>query len=83
MEDSAATIEIGKLQQFRFPIGQQLSDIRKNIESTIGNRVLGRGIKLKGKLENMQPDQVYLTPNSLVSVLYIKGKLELKIDGLR
>lgn len=69
-------------QQFRFPIGQQLSDIRKNIESTIGNRVLGRGIKLKGKLENMQPDQVYLTPNSLVSVLYIKGKLELKIDGL-
>ena len=68
--------------QFRFPIDQQLAEIQKNIESNIGDRQLGRGIKLKGKLENLQPDQVYLTPNSLVSVLYLKGKLSLKIDGL-
>ena len=69
-------------KQFMLPIGSQIDDAQKNIQQQLTNRQIARGMTLNGKLNSLQPDQVYLTETSLTAVVFVKGEVELKINGL-
>lgn len=69
-------------QQFTLPIGSQIDEAQKNIQQQLTNRQISKGMMLNGKLNALQPDQVYLTETSMIAVVFAKGELELKINGL-
>ena len=69
-------------KQFTLPIGSQIDDAQKNIQQQLTNRQIARGMTLNGKLNSLQPDKVYLTETSLTAVVFVKGEVELKINGL-
>ena len=69
-------------QQFVFPIGTQMDEVQKNIRQQLMPRNVAKGVVMSGGLEALVPDQVYLTPTSLVALVMAKGQLEIKIDGL-
>jgi Domain of unknown function (DUF4403) len=69
-------------QQFVFPIGPQMDELQKTLKQQLATRNLTKGVVMAGQLEDLAPDQVYLTPTSLVALVMAKGKIEIKIDGL-
>ncbi|MFY7827991.1 MAG: DUF4403 family protein [Flectobacillus sp.] len=64
-----------------FQIGGQVDDMKKQIQANL-NKQVSKGISLNGNITDLDPDKVYLTPNSIVAVIFAKGKLNLKVDGL-
>lgn len=69
-------------QQFVFPVGPQVDEAQKAIRQQLTNRKVAKGIDFGGRLDTLDPDQVYLTPSSLVALIVAKGRIEIKIDGL-
>jgi hypothetical protein len=69
-------------QQFVFPIGTQIDEAQKAIRQQLTGRKVAKGVDLGGRLDTLVPDQVYLTPTSLVALVVAKGRIEVKIDGL-
>jgi len=69
-------------QQFVFPLGNQIDEAQKTIRQELTKRSIAKGISFGGHLDALEPDQVYLTPTSLVALVLAKGRIEVKIDGL-
>lgn len=69
-------------QEFVFPIGSQIDEAQKAIRQQLSTRKVAKGVDLGGQLDTLIPDQVYLTPTSLVALVVAKGRIEVKIDGL-
>lgn len=67
--------------EYGLPVDELLTYAKQNIETAM-NSEYRKGVKLNGKIENVQPDKVYLTPTSIVAVVLAKGKVELKVNGL-
>ncbi|MFD1818460.1 DUF4403 family protein [Pseudarcicella hirudinis] len=65
-----------------FQMGGQIDEIKKQIQANLSNNKVAKGIVLNGKIEELSPDKVYLTPNSIIAVILAKGKLNLQVDGL-
>lgn len=64
-----------------FQIGGQIDEMKKQIQANL-NKPVSKGISLNGNITELNPDKVYLTPNSIIAVIMAKGKLNLKVDGL-
>ncbi|MFN8345785.1 MAG: DUF4403 family protein [Spirosomataceae bacterium] len=69
-------------EEFVFPVGEQMDEAQKAIRQQLTNRKVAKGIDFGGRLDAFDPDQVYLTPTSLVALIVAKGRIEIKIDGL-
>lgn len=69
-------------QQFVFPVGPQIEEAQKAIRQQLTTRKVAKGVDFGGRLDALDPDQVYLTPTSLVALIVAKGHAEIKIDGL-
>ena len=69
-------------QEFVFPVGSQMDEAQKAIRQQLTNRKVAKGVDFGGRLDTLEPDQVYLTPTSLVALIVAKGRIEIKIDGL-
>ncbi len=69
-------------KQFILPLGSQMEETQKFTNQQLANRQISKGITLNGKLNTIEPDQVYITSSSLMAVVFVKGKLEIKINGL-
>lgn len=69
-------------QQFVFPVGPQIEEAQKAIRQQLNSRKVAKGVNFGGRLEALDPDQVYLTPTSLVALIVAKGRIEVKIEGL-
>jgi hypothetical protein len=69
-------------QQFTLPLGGQIAEAQKNIGLQLANRQITKGVTLNGNLDTISPDQVYLTSSSLMAVVFVKGKVEIKVNGL-
>ena len=65
-----------------FPVGGQVDEAQKAISQQLTNRKVAKGIGFGGRLDTLEPDQVYLTPTSLVALVVAKGRIEIKIEGL-
>lgn len=69
-------------QQFVFSVGDQVDEAQKAIRQQLTNRKVAKGVAFGGRLDHLDPDQVYLTPTSLVALIVAKGQIDVKIDGL-
>jgi hypothetical protein len=67
--------------QFGIPVDDLINYAKQNIETAMNSEVI-KGVKLSGKIDQVLPDKVLLTPNSIVAIVMAKGKVELKVDGM-
>jgi len=69
-------------KQFVFSVSGQIDEAQKAIRQQLSSRKVSKGISLEGRLDALQPDQVYLTPTHLVALIVAKGRIDIKVDGL-
>ena len=69
-------------KQFVFPVGDQIEEARQNIQKTLQNNVLAKGVILNGTISEITPDRVYLTPENIYAVVFATGRVSLKVEGL-
>lgn len=69
-------------RSFVFPMGEQINEAQSSVQNMLSHTDLAKGITLKGTLEEIVPDRVYLTPDDIYSVVFAKGKVSLTIEGL-
>ena len=70
-------------QQINFPIKTQLEDTKKQIQETLNKS--GRvheSVMLQGKITDIVPDNIYLTPTAIKAIVNAKGNLTVTIDKL-
>ncbi|WP_229379447.1 DUF4403 family protein [Fibrella forsythiae] len=65
-----------------FPVGDQIDAIRQSIQERMANYPLAKGVMLSGKIDQVSPDQVYLTPTAMVAVVHANGKVNVRVQGL-
>ena len=65
-----------------FPVGEQIETVRQAVQMRLTNYPLAKGVTLRGRLDEVRPDQVYLTPTALVAVVHATGKLDVRVQGL-
>ncbi len=69
-------------KQLTIPVGDQIDEARKSLQERLTNNQITKGVVINGKLEQVTPDQVYLTRESMLAVVYASGKINLKVEGL-
>ncbi len=74
----AKTIE----KNLTFPVGDQIDVVRQSVQERLANYPLAKGVTLTGKIDNVVPDQVYLTPTAIVAVVHATGKVNVRVQGL-
>lgn len=70
-------------KQLTIPVGSQITDMQTYLQQQLTNNHLAKGITLNGHIDEIKPDQVYLTPTALLAVVNARGRLDLKVDGLQ
>jgi hypothetical protein len=70
-------------KQFTIAVGDQLDEARKALQDRLTNNQPVKGVTINGKIEQIIPDRVYLTSESLLAVVYAKGQVGLKVEGLQ
>lgn len=65
-----------------FPVGDQIDAVRQSIQERMANYPLAKGVMLSGKIDQVSPDQVYLTPTAMVAVVHANGKVNVRVQGL-
>lgn len=69
-------------KQLTIPVGSQIDEAKKSLQERLTNNQVTKGVVINGKLEQVTPDQVYLTQESMLAVVYASGKIDLKVEGL-
>ena len=70
-------------KQFTIPVSDQLTDIQKSMQAQLKNNQLAKGVVLNGIINEVRPDGVYLTPTAILAVVFAKGRVDLKVEGLQ
>ena len=65
-----------------FPVGDQIDVMRQSMQERLSNYPLAKGVTLTGKIDEVRPDQVYLTPAAMVAVVHASGKVNVRVQGL-
>nr|WP_293833536.1 DUF4403 family protein [uncultured Arsenicibacter sp.] len=65
------------------PVGSQIDDMQKMLQLKLQNNQIAKGVVLNGRIDEIRPDQVYLTSSALLAVVYAKGRVDVKVDGLQ
>ncbi len=68
-------------ESFGIPVDDLINYAKQNIETAMNSEVI-KGVKLAGKIDQVVPDKVILTPTGIIAVVMAKGKVELKVEGL-
>ncbi|GAB4032358.1 DUF4403 family protein [Spirosoma gilvum] len=70
-------------KQLTIPVGSQLADMQKLLQQRLSNTQLAKGVVINGHIDEIKPDQVYLTPTALLAVVNARGRIDIKVDGLQ
>lgn len=70
-------------KQLTIPVGSQLSDMQKLLQQQLTNNQLAKGVVMNGHIDEIKPDQVYLTPTAMLAVVNARGRIDIKVDGLQ
>ncbi|GAB3496167.1 DUF4403 family protein [Spirosoma knui] len=70
-------------KQLSIPVGSQLADMQKLLQDRLKNNQVAKGIVVNGRIDEIKPDQVYLTPTALLAVVNARGRIDVKVDGLQ
>lgn len=65
-----------------FPVGSYIADTHKMLQQQLRNNQLAKGIVVNGRIDEIRPDQVYLTPTAMLAVTHAKGRVDVKVEGL-
>ncbi|GAB3965573.1 DUF4403 family protein [Spirosoma terrae] len=69
-------------KQLTIPVGSQIADMQKLLQEKLKNNRLAKGVVVNGQIDEIRPDQVYLTPTALLAVVHARGRIDVKVDGL-
>ncbi len=69
-------------KQLTIPVGPYLADAQQQIQAQLKNNHVAKGIIVNGRIDQIVPDQVYLTPTGLIAVVNARGRVDVKVDGL-
>jgi hypothetical protein len=64
------------------PLGSQIDDVKKELGKYLSGHTITKGVNLTGKLNNLAPEQVYLTPNSIIAKVMATGQMSMTVKGL-
>lgn len=70
-------------KQLTIPVGSQIADMQKLLQDKLKNNQLAKGVVVNGHIDEIKPDQVYLTPTALLAVVNARGRVDIKVDGLQ
>ncbi|WP_461043281.1 DUF4403 family protein [Spirosoma harenae] len=70
-------------KQLTIPVGSQLTDMQSLLQKQLTNNQIAKGITINGHIDEIKPDQVYLTPSAMLAVVNARGRIDLKVDGLQ
>lgn len=70
-------------KQLTIPVGSQLTDMQKLLQQQLTNNQLAKGVVMNGHIDEIKPDQVYLTPTAMLAVVNARGRIDIKVDGLQ
>ncbi|GAB2591856.1 DUF4403 family protein [Spirosoma areae] len=70
-------------KQLTIPVGSQIADMQKLLQTQLKNNQIAKGIVLNGHIDEIKPDQVYLTPTALLAVVNARGRIDIKVEGLQ
>ncbi|MFT4033732.1 MAG: DUF4403 family protein [Siphonobacter sp.] len=65
-----------------FPVGDQLEETKRHMQTLLNKNQVAKGVILNGSIQAITPDQVYLTPESIMAVVFVTGNVRLHIEGL-
>jgi len=66
----------------KFSIADQLAEGEKSMAGYLTNYEPVKGVKVNGKLGQITPNKVILTPNAIVAMVIATGKVAVSIDGI-
>jgi hypothetical protein len=66
---------------FSVSVASQLDEAKKKIQENLAGNKLNKNINLNGKLNELNPQNMYVTPNGIQAVILAKGKLEVLVAG--
>ncbi|MBC3784566.1 DUF4403 family protein [Spirosoma utsteinense] len=69
-------------KQLTFPVGSYITDMQKLIQERLKNNQVVKGVTMNGRIDEIRPDQVYLTPTALLAVVNARGRIDVKVEGL-
>lgn len=69
-------------KQLTIPVGSYITDMQKLLQERLKNNQLTKGVTINGHVDEIRPDQVYLTPTALLAVVNARGRINVKVDGL-
>lgn len=69
-------------KQLTIPVGSQLADVQQQLQARLRNNQLAKGVTVNGTIDRIQPDQVYLTPGSMLAVVNATGRVNVRVEGL-
>lgn len=69
-------------KQLTFPVGSYITDMQKLLQERLKNNQLVKGVVINGRIDEIRPDQVYLTPTALLAVVNARGRVDMKVEGL-
>ncbi len=70
-------------QQVNIPVKDQLTNVHRSLQQALDKQ--GRvheSVLLKGRIQTIEPDNIYLTPTAIRTVINAKGNLTATIDNL-
>ncbi|AKD55907.1 DUF4403 family protein [Spirosoma radiotolerans] len=70
-------------KQLTIPVGSQLADMQKLLQERLKNNQIAKGITINGHIDEIKPDQVYLTPTAMLAVVNARGRIDVKVEGLQ
>lgn len=65
-----------------FPVGSYIAETQKLLQQQLKNNQLAKGVVVNGRIDEIRPDQVYLTPTAMLAVIHAKGQVDVKVEGL-
>lgn len=70
-------------KQLTIPVGSYIADMQKLLQQQLMNNQLTKGVTVNGHIDEIRPDQVYLTPTALLAVVNARGRIDVRVDGLQ
>ncbi len=68
-------------EEFAIPLEELFTYAKKSVEETM-NTEFSKGIKLKGNITEITPNNVMLNEDGILAIVTAKGKMQLQVKGL-
>jgi Domain of unknown function (DUF4403) len=68
-------------EEFGMPVEELLTYGKQNVETALNTEWM-KGVKLHGKINQLQPDKVVLSQQGITAIVKAEGKLSLDVDGM-